>query len=77
MPTSKQVRFHMSRIYKLIDRLDDALTEAHNADVIEYDSKNYAEEGPCFAFSEVKSRVNKTTEKQLARAMRDEIRSGK
>lgn len=74
MPTPKQVRFHYGKCSKLLERLRYALYDAHNADVIVYDSKDFQTIGPCSALNEVISRFNKTTEAQLAAAMREEIR---
>lgn len=73
MPTAKQVRFHFGRISKLHHKLQRALNDAHNAKVISYDGR-FTEEAPCWAHYECWLRVKKTTEKQLAQAMRDEIR---
>lgn len=77
MPTPKQVRFHFKRVENAWYRLLDAMTDAHNADVIVYDSTKYVEEGPCKAHRETKERFLKTTEKVLAQAMREEIRKSK
>ncbi len=52
-----------------------ALNEAHDADVIQYGDGKYAEESPCYSLFECWNRIKLTTEKQLAKAMRDEIES--
>lgn len=70
MPTPKQVRYHYARMVKLRWKLQQALTDAHNADVIAYDD---SKDSPCEALSECWARIKRTTEKQLAQAMREEI----
>lgn len=75
MPTPKQVRFHFGRIERAHNRLQDALNEAHNANVLVY--TDYETQSPCKTNSETWKRILDTTEKQLASAMRQEIRSGK
>lgn len=74
MPTPKQVRFHYGRIAKLRAKLQEALNDAHDAEVIVYAS--YSDESPCKTLYETWERIKKTTEKQLANAMREEIRIG-
>jgi len=74
MPTPKQVRYHYGRIASLRSRLQDALTAAHNADVIEYE--HYDNESPCKTLYETWDRIKITTEKALADAMRQEIKNG-
>lgn len=59
----------------MIDKLSDALLEAHKIDVIKYDSKDYTTIGPCHSLSELNRRFEATTKEQLADAMRAEIRS--
>jgi conjugal transfer/entry exclusion protein len=77
MATPKQVRRVMKKIYYYQDKLQDALNEAHNMDVIKY---NHDEEGsynkyaPCSPAYECRERVRKTTEAALAEAMRTEIK---
>lgn len=73
MPTPKTVRFHFARISKAHDRLSEYLIQAHNAGVIKYDQSKYTTEGPCNTNGETWSRIIKTTEAQLAQAMREEI----
>lgn len=77
MPTPKQVRYHYGKLNKLMDKLQEALVAAHTAEVIVYSQEFYKEQGPCFSFWEMNSRVDKTTEKQLAEAMRKEIKEQK
>lgn len=77
MPTPKQVRYHYGQLYRWYWRLQTALNNAHDAGVIEYDKTKYKEEGPCATHWETWDRVKKTTEKQLAAAMREEIESKK
>lgn len=72
MPTPKQVRFHFAKIARLRWRLQWALNEAHEAKVIVYE--DYTDQSPCSTLSETWERIKATTEKQLAQAMRDEIK---
>lgn len=72
-PTPKQVRFHFHKLASLRYRLMGALNDAHEAGVIVYDHKEYYENSPCKTLFETWDRVLATTEKQLAKAMRDEI----
>lgn len=73
MPTPKQVRYYFGRIERAHDRLQEALNQAHNADVLVY--KDYGAESPCFTNNQTWERILATTEKQLASAMRQEIRN--
>lgn len=74
MPTPKQVRYHYGRIAKLRAKLQEALNEAHNAQVLMYD--DYETESPCKTLYETWDRIKATTEAQLAQAMREEIKNG-
>lgn len=71
MPTPKMVRYHYRRLRRAWYQLQKALDDAHNADVIKYEK--YQEQSPCQTNWETKTRINATTEKQLAEAFRDEI----
>lgn len=71
MPTPKQVRFHYGKIATLRAKLQEALNDAHRAEVIVYD--NYDVESPCKTLYETWDRMKTTTEKTLAEAMRTEI----
>lgn len=75
MPTPKQVRFHYGRIAKLRMKLQIALNDAHNTNVISY--TDYDTQSPCKTLFETWERIKETTEKQLAQAMREEIADGK
>lgn len=75
MPTPLQVRYHFGKIARLCHRLQLALNDAHVARVIDY--KDYSSESPCSTLHETWERVKKTSEKQLAEAMREEIRKKK
>lgn len=76
MPTPKQVRYHFTKIARLRHKLQNALNDAHNADVIQYEGKNYEEQSPCRTLYETWDRIKGTTEKQLAQAFRDECKGG-
>lgn len=73
MPTPKQVRYHYARIARLRSRLASALVDAYSVDVIVYE--DHETESPCAALYEVWRRIKKSTEKQLAQAMREEIKT--
>jgi len=59
----------------IITKIDckSALTDAHNAGVIDYDQKQYQEIGPCYSLRQVRERVDLTSKEQLFRAMKSEI----
>jgi hypothetical protein len=71
-PTPKQVRFHYKRLRYRWWLLQKALNDAHNANVIEYEDGKFNEQAPCRTSSELRDRINLTTEKARARAFRDE-----
>lgn len=73
MPTPKQVREHYKKIRYHFYRLSTALHKAHAADVIVYPNNRYEEEGPCRSLEECRIRVEKTTEKARAEALRIEV----
>lgn len=75
-PTPKQVRFHYKNLQKLHARLQLALTAAHHAGVIVYDDAKFADESPCATHWKTDQRIDLTTQKVLARAMREEIMKG-
>lgn len=75
MPTPKQVRYHYGRIERAHDRLQEALNAAHNAEVLKY--TDFDNQSPCKTHNQTWERILATTEKQLAQAMRREIRSGR
>lgn len=74
MPTPKQVRHHFGKIARLRAKLQEALNDAHHAEVIVYD--DYTTQSPCKTLYETWARIKATTEKQLSQAMREEIRYG-
>lgn len=75
MPTSKQVRYHYGRIFKLQQKLARALSEARNAEVIFY--KDYQSESPCNTNDFTLDRIRSTCNDQLAKATHKEIVFGK
>lgn len=82
MPTPKQVRYHYGRCRKKIHALLDALNDAHQANVIDYEVTKTAEgnwrqkhESVCDKLWEALSNFDKATERQLAAAMRTEIKN--
>ena len=70
--SEKSVKRHMHRIWFHLDRLQRALNDAHNADVIMYD--DYTTEAPCKAMDDLRERVRCTTNAQVAKAVELEIR---
>lgn len=79
MATPKQVRAIMKRIYYHQAKLQDALDEAHHKNIIAYNKDeegSYHKYAPCSPTYESRQRVEKTTEKALAQAMRTEIIRG-
>ena len=72
MPTPKQVRYHFSKVDKLISKLENAMWQAQDAKVIVY--KDAATQSPGNSLSECYSRFIDATKDQLAQAMREEIR---
>lgn len=74
MPTPKQVRFHYLKMWKLHRKLALAMNAAHHANVIQY--KDFTAESPCSTHCATEDRIDSTTEKQLAQAMKEEILKG-
>jgi len=72
--TPKQVREIMRKIYFHQDRLQRALNEAHEKEIISYPQDAYEEKAPCWATWEARRRIDATTEKAMALAMKNEIR---
>lgn len=80
MTTPKQVRKVMKKIYYHQDKLQDALTEAHNLGVIAYAEKeenSYFNYAPCSTAYELRKRINITTQKTMADALKSEILNGR
>ena len=77
MATPKQTRRVLRKIYYHMDKLQDALNEAHNMKVIDYpdEDNSYTKYAPCAAASECRDRISKTTLKSRADAFRSEIMS--
>lgn len=73
MPTIKQTRESYAKLVRARRIFQRALNEAHHHEVIEYPAGTFRENAPCAAFDECWARVIKTTEKQLASAMREEL----
>lgn len=73
MPTPKQVRHHYARLKKAHHYLEKVLYEAHSIGVINYPQEEYHSIGPCASHYETWKRIEKTTERQLANAMKEEI----
>lgn len=75
MATPKQTRAVLRKIYYHMDKLQDALNQAHNMKVIDYPDEpdSYTNHAPCKAASECRDRISKTTLKARADAFRTEI----
>lgn len=72
MPTVKQTKEAYAKLVRARRVFQKALDDAHHHEVIQY-SGPYSENAPCSSFHECWVRVIKTTEKQLASAMREEL----
>lgn len=72
MPTAKQTKALYARLVRARRVFQRALDDAHHLELIQY-SGPYSELAPCHSFRECWARVVKTTEKQLASAMREEL----
>lgn len=70
MPSPKQVRKSYKSIRYHIYRLQNALSAAHALDCLVY--TNYPLESPCSSLDELRKRVELTTEKPRAQALKDE-----
>lgn len=75
MPTPKQTREAYRKIIIYTRKLHAALCDAHRKGIIEYSDGKYQEEGPCYSLSQVRDRIDMTTEKALLNAIRTEIKS--
>lgn len=73
MPTPKQTRALYKRVRFHWWQLHKALNDAHNAEVIKYDSSKYGELAPCFSMGELKERIENTTLKARAEALKQEV----
>lgn len=71
MPTPKQVRKHYGAVRYHWWKLQQALNRAHEAKLIDYE--DYVTEAPCAAMDTVRLRIDATTEKARAKAMKEEI----
>ncbi len=67
--TPKQVRNHYKKIRYHMYRLQTALHNAHNADVIKYGD---SVDSPCSALYKCRELVDKTTKDARAEALKDE-----
>jgi len=72
MPSPKKVREHYKKIRFHLYRLQVALNNAHNADVIIYDRDKFSAEAPCHTTAELRKRIDITTKEAMARAFREE-----
>jgi hypothetical protein len=75
MATVKQTKAIMQKIFFHFKHLNRALYQAHEMGVIQYDE--YANESPCKSLYECETRLEKTTERALARAFRSMVRGHK
>lgn len=75
MPNPKKVREHYKKIRYHMWRLQNALNNAHEAEVINYDPGKFNEEAPCYTMAQLRDRVEKTTAITRAQAFKDEVMS--
>lgn len=75
-PSPSEVRHHYARVHNLHEKLQQALNDAHNANVIVYEGE-FRDVAPCHSHWKTLERFETTTQKQLAAAMRTEILRGK
>lgn len=73
LPTPKQVRFHYKRMRRRWYLLQEALNDAHNANVIAYPEEKYHELGPCASNWQTRERIEFTTKEARAKAIHDEV----
>lgn len=73
MPTPKQVRYHYKKCSVLFDKLADALNEAHNKKVLEYEQEKYDTNSPCPLVYEAITRFNSCCRSSLYYAYKSEI----
>lgn len=71
--TEKQMRRHLRRIWFHFRNLQSALNDAHNAELIKYETYD---QGPCKVLYEVRDRIFTTTEAQVARITHESIKDG-
>lgn len=72
--TPKQVRHHYARIFKLAGQYSQAMYDAKHAGVLVWEGED---QSPTALLWETRQRFDKAAEKQLAQAMREEIKGGK
>lgn len=70
--TEKAMRKHLRRIYFHLEKLQRALTDAHNKELLMY--KEFQEESPCYLLFKCQERIHLTTKEQIAKIIRREIR---
>jgi hypothetical protein len=71
--TEQKVRKHLHRIWFHWARLQKALNDAHNAEIIVYGS--YTDEGPCFSLYQLKDRLEATTKDAIAKTLHRSLRN--
>ena len=69
--TERKVKKHLHRIWFHFYRLQSALNDAHNKDVIKYE--NY-DNGPCKKLYELRDRIYETTKEQAATAVHESVK---
>lgn len=73
MATPKQVKESIRKIRLYTHKLQQALNEAHNKEIISYDGP-YQDCAPCASLEEVRKRVRVTTKEAVYKAFIDEIK---
>lgn len=72
--TEKSMKKHLRRIYFHLEKLQNALTDAHNKELLMY--KDFTEESPCYSLFKCEERIHITTKDQIAKIIRREVRKG-
>lgn len=61
--TEKQMKSQLGAVYYFYNKLQDALNRAHQSSLIAYD--DYAEQAPCKAMNDVKTRFELSVAKKV------------
>lgn len=73
MISEKKARKQLHRIWFHWVKLQKVLNEAHNDELIKY--TDYLTEAPCQTMTELKDRIERTTEKQLSYIIQQGMRN--
>ncbi len=70
--TEKKMRKLIKRFWYHRNQIRNVLNEMHRQDLIVYE--DYGAEGPCWAVDQLDERLKKTTMKQIANIVHDQIK---